>query len=121
MSKMLERFHGRLDLFADPQIVVKIPTEPRAIVVVKQVTIQDRELRYRFSTHFHPFVPHLIQSLVAGSVPGLEAQDTNYQHAEGGGAFKPMPGSLRLTLPAEFQFTLADGRQLKLGGASLAR
>ena len=39
--------------------------------------IRERKLSYRFHTHFHPYVSELVERLVKGSVPALQAADTN--------------------------------------------
>lgn len=44
----------------------------------KHYTRQERQLEYRFRSHFHPYVEELVKRLIEGSVPGLEAADTDY-------------------------------------------
>jgi hypothetical protein len=39
-------------------------------------TTRERTLSYQFRNHFHPYVSELVDKLVTGSVPGLQAADT---------------------------------------------
>lgn len=45
--------------------------------------IQERDLSYSFFSHFHPYVPQLLNRLIRQSVPGLQAADTEYQMQNG--------------------------------------
>lgn len=46
--------------------------------ITKKTTVEERTLGYRFYTHFHPYVKHLIKELIEGSVDGLQKSDTDY-------------------------------------------
>lgn len=41
--------------------------------------ITERQVSYHFASHFHPYVAQLVNRLIEGSVPGLQAADTDYQ------------------------------------------
>ncbi|HYC29964.1 MAG TPA: hypothetical protein VEB42_14125, partial [Chitinophagaceae bacterium] len=41
--------------------------------------VTERQLSYSFNSHFHPYVPQLLNKLITGSVPGLQAADTIYK------------------------------------------
>jgi hypothetical protein len=83
----------------------------------KKYTIEDRSLSYRFYPHFHPYVLDLIKRLNAGSVSGLQAADTDYQH-NSDGSLTTLPNSTRATLlalPLNTQATrLSDGTPIPL-------
>ncbi|HET8681351.1 MAG TPA: hypothetical protein VFM54_05705 [Micromonosporaceae bacterium] len=51
---------------------------------LKRDTVVERELAYRFRTHFHPYVHELIHELVEKSVAGLQAADTDYLRTTAG-------------------------------------
>jgi hypothetical protein len=50
----------------------------------KHITIQERSLTYNFYAHFHPYVAALVRRLIEGSVPGLQAADTDYRRTSSG-------------------------------------
>ena len=54
------------------------------------ITLRERNLTYQFFTHFHPYVPALIQRLNDGGLPELEDADTTYL---------PQPNPVRAPLP----------------------
>jgi hypothetical protein len=63
----------------------------------RQATVVSRELTYRFHAHFHPYVADLLHDLVARSVRGLQAADTEYDRTA-----PPLPdGRLRPRLYEE--------------------
>lgn len=79
------------------------------------ISIEEYNLSYRFYPHFHPFVLDLVKSLNAGSVAGLEAEDTHYQTNSSDGSFIPLPDSTRVTLLTATQATrFSDGASLGL-------
>jgi hypothetical protein len=53
-------------------------------------TIRERQLSYSVNSHFHPYVPQLLQRLFKSSIPGLQAADTEYQ-LNADGSFKKFP------------------------------
>ncbi|MDP1822774.1 MAG: hypothetical protein Q8L48_06020 [Archangium sp.] len=71
------RFHGVLETLLG-HIYKPIVATP-AQTVTKHFTIRERELTYRFYSHFHPYVGELVQRLLDGSVAGLQAADTDYR------------------------------------------
>lgn len=44
----------------------------------REVITRDRAARYRFNTHYHPYVSELVRKLLRGSVRGLLDADTEY-------------------------------------------
>jgi hypothetical protein len=63
----------------------------------KYFVIQERDVSYRFSPHFHPYVGSLIRRLLTKSTSGLQAADTDYvKRADGtietlpDGTFRPV-------------------------------
>ena len=66
------------------------------------VTTENRELSYAFSLHAHPYVQELVKRLIAGSVDGLQAADTDY-------AKNPDGSLVPLTDSDGHAVTLADG------------
>jgi hypothetical protein len=75
-NKLSQRFHGYYDMQGplQPSPAAGLGTSPQTLV--KHVTVQERELSYRFTPHLHPYVGKLVQRLVEGSVRGLEDADT---------------------------------------------
>ncbi len=45
----------------------------------RHIVTKTRMLRYRFYPHFHPYVRELAKRLIEGSVPELQAADTDYK------------------------------------------
>jgi len=58
----------------------------------KHTKIQDRKLSYQFYSHFHPYVAELVQRLIAKSVSGLQATDTEYLQNDDG-SFQTFPAN----------------------------
>lgn len=56
----------------------------------KRTTIVDRQLSYRFHTHFHPYVQDLVDKLIERSVRGLQDADTEYKRMPDG-TVVPLP------------------------------
>jgi hypothetical protein len=83
-----KRFHGSLD--AEP---VATPGGVVTTTVTKHLIIQERDVSYRFHSHFHPYAGHLVQRLLRKSTAGLQAADTDY--VPDGAA---LPGSIEITL-----------------------
>jgi hypothetical protein len=76
-----DEFHGYYDNQIRPYVVDKGDRRPPAGYYT---TIQKRELSYQFYSHFHPYTAKLVQQLIAKSVSGLQATDTEYlQNADG--------------------------------------
>lgn len=66
----------------------------------RQLVVRERELRYRLSTHAHPYVGALTRRLLDGGVPGLQAADTEY-----------VPGGV---LPYSTEVAVADAAPMTL-------
>jgi hypothetical protein len=83
------RFHGYIDSRVRPYQIYEPASGWTDQPELRHTTIVDRKLSYRFSPHEHPYVPELVKKLIEGSVPGLEAADTEYvQNADG--SFQPL-------------------------------
>lgn len=64
--------------------------------------IQERELDYRFYSHFHPYVGKLVERLLQKSTSGLQAADTEYVK-KADGSFETLPdGKSKPVLYADF-------------------
>jgi hypothetical protein len=78
------------------------------------ISVETRQLSYRFYSHFHPYVQDLLKRLNTGSVAGFEAADTDYIH-QSDGSLATLPNSTRATLPAAVQATrVSDNSSLNL-------
>jgi hypothetical protein len=71
----------------------------------KHTKTEERHLTYRFYLHAHPYVTELVDRLVRGSVPGLQAADTDYVKRNDG-SFEPLKDDFGKAQ------TLADGNQV---------
>lgn len=90
---------------------------------------RERTLKYRFSSHFHPFVDELKERLIRGSVRGLQAVDTEYRtparltRAAGAsspaGAAVPLAAGETIGLADGTVVTLADRTEVRLSGSKL--
>jgi hypothetical protein len=69
---------------------------------LQRTTVVERELAYRFRTHFHPYVHELIHELVEKSVAGLQAADTDYLRTAAGHIINLPDGRPHPRLYAEF-------------------
>lgn len=98
--RRVEREFLESDLVFTP---VPHPTPPERTIT------RERDLRYDFRTHFHPWVPDLARRLVAGGVPGLEAADTLYK--PGGSS---LPGSVRVSFTDDAKVTVRPGARLQM-------
>lgn len=79
-------------------------------------TIQERELSYQFSAHFHPYVTELIQRLIKKSVGGLLAADTEYSTPVklSAPALVKYPNGSTATLATDALITLPEGTSINL-------
>jgi hypothetical protein len=73
MSYYLRQFHGIFDTQYFRIGYWKVIKRER---VPQHVVTHSRRLLYRFRTHFHPYVPHLLTELIEKDIEGLEALDT---------------------------------------------
>ena len=100
----IQRFHGHLD--------TELRFIPGRVIVTKETkyfVIQERDVRYRFYAHFHPYVEQLAQRLLRKGTPGLQAADTEY--AAGGAS---LPASLQVALAKNTNITVAAGSSISL-------
>lgn len=73
------RHHGYMDRkYVSNGIKIGANTRDKVTYRTKKTTLEERILTYRFYTHFHPYVKELIRELINGSVPALQAADTDY-------------------------------------------
>jgi hypothetical protein len=70
---MTKSFHRYLDTELAFQRYRVVETKE-----TKHLIIQEREVSYRFNSHFHPYVGQLVRRLLRKSTAGLQAADTEY-------------------------------------------
>src|SRR4051812_28751049 len=75
----------------------------------QRLRIQERDVSYRFSSHFHPYVGRLVQELLSNGMPGLQATDTLYT-PDGAS----LPDGVELVLPAAAEVVLTTRTRLAL-------
>ena len=75
-EKKLTRHHGYYDVQASRGLVAAEADLGVIGLKGKRITRQERDLDYRFSTHFHPYVGRLTRLLLERSVRGLQDADT---------------------------------------------
>jgi hypothetical protein len=85
----------------------------------KHFAVRDRELSYRFYSHFHPYVTAFSKRLIQKSVRGLQAMDTEYER-NSDGTFAILPDSVRVSLTDGSAVTLPDGTRVRLGDGTIA-
>lgn len=91
-ARDLSQFHGYYDAKVRPYLGYRGDHGWTTEVQRKHTTIQERKLSYQFYPHFHPYTAELVQRLIAKSVSGLQATDTEYlQNSDG--SFKVFPSS----------------------------
>lgn len=100
------RFHGILynELVHPPMRFVETTQQ-------KYFIIQERELSYRFYLHQHPYVQQLVQRLLRGATPELQAADTAYAPDNAS-----LPGSVRVALSAGTGVDIPAGSRIALLG-----
>jgi Tc toxin complex TcA C-terminal TcB-binding domain len=87
---MTATFHGYYDTQIRPYQGYTSTLGWTTTVIRKHTTIQERKLTYQFYSHFHPYTAELVQRLIAKSVAGLQAADTEYlQNPDG--SFQTFP------------------------------
>jgi hypothetical protein len=88
-------------------------------------TMYELDVSYLISPHFHPYTAQLVQRLLARSVTGLQAADTDYMPS---GALLPgsidvaiatgmtlnLPAGSRIIISTDTDVDLSGGRQLRL-------
>ncbi len=75
-------FHTALE----SELQYYLPRGPKRFsetTTTKHFVIKEREVAYRLTPHFHPFVAPLVQRLLTRSVRGLQAADTEYVTKDG--------------------------------------
>ncbi|MEN9517497.1 MAG: hypothetical protein RLZZ381_85 [Cyanobacteriota bacterium] len=90
--KNSNQFHGYLDSKVRPYLGYDNLLGWTTESVGKQTTIQERKLSYQFYTHFHPNTAELVRRLIARSVSGLQATDTEYLQNDDG-SFQTFPAT----------------------------
>jgi receptor-binding and translocation channel-forming TcA subunit of Tc toxin len=115
----IQKFHEYLD--------AELAFGPVHSTLTKQMkyfVIQERELSYRFYSHFHPHVGQLARRLLRSGTPGLQAADTDYT-ADGAS----LPGSIEVALNQGATVTVTAGASVRVvsdvsaptaGGATIA-
>ncbi|MCC3473818.1 MULTISPECIES: toxin [unclassified Microcoleus] len=88
----LSQFHGYYDAKVRPYLGYNSELGWTTEVTRKHTTIQERKLSYQFYSHFHPYVAELVQRLIAKSVSGLQATDTEYLQNDDG-SFQTFPAT----------------------------
>ncbi len=111
-----QNFHGQLlqEIYAFRPTVAALGQR-------KEFIIQERQVSYRITSHFHPYVGPLMQRLLRKGVPGLQAADTEYNTRvtlTNATAAKDSNGQA-LTMPAGEVVHLADGAPLMLEGVAV--
>jgi hypothetical protein len=91
-AKNLNQFHGYIDAKVRPYLGYKDALGWTTEVVRKHTTIQERKLSYQFYSHFHPYTAELVRRLIAKSVSGLQATDTEYLQNDDG-SLKTFPAT----------------------------
>lgn len=88
----LSQFHGYYDAKVRPDLGYTSGLGWTQKVVRKHTTIQDRKLSCQFYSHLHPYTSELVKRLIAKSVSGLQAADTEYlQNPDG--SFRTFPAT----------------------------
>jgi Tc toxin complex TcA C-terminal TcB-binding domain len=87
---MAATFHGYYDTQIRPYQGYTNTLGWTTEVIRKHTTIQERKLTYQFYSHFHPYTAELVQRLIAKSVAGLQAADTEYLQ-KSDGSFQTFP------------------------------
>lgn len=88
----------------------------------KRKIIREREVSYRFSSHFHPYVQKLMRRLLHDSTRGLQAADTDYANK-----YETLPGSVvvylrartALEIPADSNIALHDSVKVRVNGEDI--
>lgn len=91
----------------------------QTIVEKKHFAVRDRELSYRFYSHFHPYVTAFSKRLIQKSVRGLQAMDTEYER-NSDGTFAILPDSVRVSLADGSAVTLPDSTRIRLSDGTIA-
>ncbi len=104
LNAVADRFHGSL-----LEELTVVPGPAGATTDTRHFIVQEREVRYRFHLHQHPYVQQLMQRLVRGGTSGLEAADT--QNAVDGAS---LAGSLEVALEPDVTLTITAGSRIAL-------
>ena len=110
MSQLSTSFHNSIDLARGFQTYT---TDNMWRPWPPLITLEERRLAYQFFTHFHPYVPALIQNLNQGGLPQLEQSDTLYlpqpNPVSAPVPLNIIPDSTRATLLSAVSVTPAGG------------
>jgi hypothetical protein len=95
----------------------------------KHFIINERELSYCFSLHFHPYIDKLVQQLLLKSTDGLQAADTEYntriQLCDSTAAKNPEGNDIELAIDETVYLLegatamLDDGRAIRFAGSKV--
>jgi hypothetical protein len=89
----------------------------------KYFIIQERDVRFRITPHFHPYVGRLSERLLRGGTLALQSADTEYA-LDGSALPESVEVSLgvntKLTLPAGSRISMLTAVQATVGGGQLA-
>lgn len=99
-----KRFHGHSDN--------ELPLKSSSVVETKEAKeffIQEREVRYRFYLHQHPYVTQLTQRLINKGSSGLQAADTEYAPDNGS-----LPGSIEIAMNSDVDLTIPSGSRISI-------
>ena len=110
MALINTSFHNSIDVARGYQTYTPIGWRPYP---PPSITLRERNLAYQFFTHFHPYVPALIQRLNDGGIPELEDADTTYlpqpNPVSAPLPLNVIPNSTRATLLADVSAIPAGG------------
>jgi hypothetical protein len=103
-SKLVVGYHDRWKA-----LIPHLPPGPTTKVVGRWIAVQDRQVRYRFTLHEHPYARELASRAIVEGVPGLQAADT-----ERTSGYLPRPGTIRLALPSGAPVPLAPADRVSI-------
>ncbi|XXY16740.1 hypothetical protein WME88_51745 [Sorangium sp. So ce216] len=104
MKPQAKRYHGHS--YADTVLRPRGGTETKES---RYVILRERDVRYRFHLHQHPYVQELTQRLLRRGTSALQAADTDYT-PDGAS----IPGSLEVALAANQVVTVQPGPRIAL-------
>ena len=103
-AKNTKLFYGRKD--------AEISYWPDRFVETRETKyfiVRERNVTYRFYTHFHPYTGQLVQKLIAKGTAGLQAADTQYlpDHSS-------LPQSIEVTVGSGTGVSVSGGARISL-------
>ena len=103
-TKKVEHFHGSAELET-----VALADLANKLLAGKYSVVQERQVDYTVTLHQHPFISQLVQRLLRGGTPGLQAADTDYTIDKAS-----LPGSVEVAVPAGAAFSVAAVTEIEL-------